>query len=60
MNDVEKRSQPINFVQFARQSRRQIEAEAVDVHFQHPVTQAVHNELQDPRMAHIQVLPVPV
>ena len=33
MDDVEERRQAIHIVQFARQGGRQIEAEAVHVHF---------------------------
>ena len=54
MNDVEKSAEPVDFVQFARQRRSQIEAEAIDVHFQNPVTQAIHNQLQDAWMPHVQ------
>ena len=43
MNDVEKCPQAIDFVQLACQRSCQIEAEAVNVHFQDPVTQAVHD-----------------
>ena len=39
---------------FARQCRGQIEAEAVDVHFLDPVTQCVHDQLQNARMREIQ------
>ena len=54
MDDVEECSQAIHFVQFARQGRGQIEAEAIHVHFQHPVAQAVHDQLQHARMLHVQ------
>ncbi len=54
MDDVEKRSQTIDFVKLAGQSRSKIEAEAIDVHIQHPIPQAIHNELQDPGMPHIE------
>ena len=53
MDDVEKRSETIDFVQFARECRRKIKAEAVDVHLQHPIAQAVHDQLQDPRVTHV-------
>ena len=49
-----KRGQPVDVVQLARQGGRQIEAEAVDVHLRDPVTQAVHDELQHLRMAHVE------
>ena len=54
MDDVEERAQPVHFVQFARQGCGQIESETVDVHLQHPVAKAVHDELQHPRVAHVQ------
>jgi hypothetical protein len=38
----------------AAQHRRQVEAEAVDVHLLHPVAQAVHHQLQHARVAHVQ------
>ena len=54
MDDVEERAQLVHLVQLARQRAGQIEAEAVDVHFQHPVAQAVHDELQHARMPHVE------
>ena len=56
MDDVEERREPVDVVQLARQRRRQIEAEAVDVHLGDPVAQAVHDELQHLRMAHVQAV----
>ena len=56
MNDVEEGGQPIDIVQLARQRGGQIEAEAVDVHLRHPVAQAVHDQLQHLRMAHVQAV----
>ena len=41
-------------MQLARQGGGQIEAEAVDVHLLHPVPQAVHDQLQHLRMAHVE------
>ena len=46
MNDVEECAELVDVVQFPRQCRRQVEPEPVDVHLQHPVPQAVHDELQ--------------
>ncbi len=54
LDQVEERRQPIDVVQLARQRRRQVEAEAVDVHLEHPVAQAVHDELQHVRVPHVQ------
>ena len=54
LNDVEERRQPIDVVQLARQRRREVEAEAVDVHVDDPVAQAVHDQLQHVRVPHVQ------
>ena len=54
VNDVEECPEPIHLVQLARQRRREVEAKTVDVHVEHPVTQAVHDELQHARMHHIE------
>ena len=54
VNDVEEGPQLVHVVQLAGQGAGQIEAEAVDVHLQHPVAQAVHDQLQHPRVAHVQ------
>ncbi len=56
VNDVEERRQPIDVVELARQRRRQVEAEAVDVHLLHPVAQRVHHQLQRVRMPHVQAV----
>ena len=39
---------------YAIRSYYEIEAEAVHVHFQHPVAQGVHDQLEHARMAHVQ------
>ena len=54
MNDVEERAELVDLVQLARQRAGEIEAEAVDVHLDDPVAQAVHDELQHARVAHVQ------
>ena len=54
MNDVEERPQLVDGMQLTSQCARQIEAEPVDVHLVHPVPQAVHDELQHARAAHVQ------
>ena len=54
MDDVEEGSQPVHGKQFAGQGAGEIEAEAVHVHFEHPVAQAVHDQLQHARMDHVQ------
>ena len=52
--DVEEGAEPVDLMQFARQGRGQIEAEAVDVHLQHPVAQRVHDQLQHARMLQVE------
>ena len=54
VDDVEECGEAVDVVQLARQRGGQIEAEAVHVHLQHPVAQAVHDELEHLRMAHVQ------
>ena len=54
MDDVEERGEPVALVQLARKRRGQVEAEAVDVHLQRPVPQAVHDQLQHARMHHVE------
>ena len=54
MNDLEKCAQAVDLVEFAGEGRCQIEAETVDVHFKNPITQAVHDELQHARVAHVE------
>jgi hypothetical protein len=46
LDDVEERRQPIDVVELARERGGEVEAEAVDVHLEHPVAEAVHDELQ--------------
>ena len=40
----------------ARQSRRQIEAKPVNVHFEHPIAQRIHDQLQHVGMAHVETV----
>ena len=54
MDDVEEGAQAVDLEQLAGQRAGQVEAEAVDVHLEHPVAQAVHDELQDVRVGHVQ------
>jgi hypothetical protein len=56
LDEVEKRRQPVDGVQLARQRRCQIESEPVDVHLGHPVPKRVHDELQHVRMPHVQAV----
>ena len=54
VDDVEECAELVHFVQFAGERAGQIEPEPVDVHFRDPVSQAVHDQLQHARMAHVQ------
>ena len=54
MNDVEKCPEPVDFMQFAGKRGGKVEAEAIHVHLQSPVAQAVHDQLENARMLHIQ------
>ena len=56
LDEVEERRQPVDGVQLAGQRRRQVEAEAVDVHLGHPVAQAVHDQLQHVGVAHVEAV----
>ena len=59
MDDVEKRAQAIHLPEFPREGAGQIETEAVDVHFQHPVAERVHDELEDAGVGDIQGVSTP-
>ena len=54
VNDVEEGAQLVDGIKLAGQSARQVEAETIDVHFDDPIAQAIHDELQDARMHHVQ------
>ena len=54
MDDVEEGAEAVDLEQLAGQGAGQVEAEAVDVHLADPVPQAVHHELEDDRLGHIQ------
>ena len=54
LDDVEERGEPVDVVQGAGERRREVEAEAVDVHLDDPVPEAVHHELQHVRVPHVQ------
>jgi hypothetical protein len=51
---MSKKAPAVDRVQLARQRRSQVEAEAVDVHLQHPVAQRVHDQLQHARVLHVE------
>src|SRR5258706_15471629 len=54
MDDVEECAQAIYCMQFARERGGKIESEAVHVHLQNPVAQTIHDQLQNPRMLHVE------
>src|SRR6185369_15328628 len=54
MDDIEKRAEPVNVKKLARQSGGKIEAKTVDVHLRDPIAQAVHDQLEHPRMGHVE------
>src|SRR6202034_1282786 len=54
VNDVEKRAEAIDIVKFAGKGAGKIESEAIDVHFEDPVAEAVHDHLQDARVGHVE------
>ena len=54
LDHVEERRQPVDVVQRARERRREVEPEPVDVHLEHPVAEAVHEQLQHVRVPHVQ------
>ena len=60
VDDVEEGAEPVDLVQLARERGGEVEAEAVDVHLQHPVAQAVHDQLSVRGCSMFSVLPVPV
>ena len=53
MNDIKKATHPIDAVELASQRTGEIEPKPIDMHLGHPISQAVHQHLQDSRMSHI-------
>ena len=47
MNNIEKGTQAVHLPEFPRQGAGQIEPESVHMHFLHPVSKRVHDELED-------------
>ncbi len=43
LDEVEERGEPIDLVELARERRREVEAEPVDVHLRHPVAERIHD-----------------
>ena len=57
LHELEERRQPVDVVELAGQRRREVEAEAVDVHLGHPVAQRVHDQLQRVGVADVEAVP---
>ncbi len=57
LHQVEERRQPVHLVELPGQGRREVEAEAVDVHLGDPVPQRVHDQLEHVRGPHEQRVP---
>ncbi len=54
---VEEAAARVEAVRLPPEDRAEIEAEAVDVHLEHPVAQGIHDHLQHARMARVQRIP---
>ena len=54
VDDIEKRAEAIDLPQLAGERAGEIEAEAIDVHFQHPIAQRIHDELQRARVRDVE------
>jgi hypothetical protein len=59
VNDIEKRAEFVHLVELPGQGAGQIETKPVDVHFQDPVSKAVHDHLQHPGVGHVQGVAAP-
>ena len=53
----EEAAQAVHGLELACQGRSQVEAEPVDVHLLHPVAEAVHDQLERARVAHVEAVP---
>ena len=54
MDDVEEGREPVDLVELARQRRREVEAEPVDVALDHEVAERVHDQPQHRRMHRVE------
>ena len=59
VDHVEEGAEPVDVVELAGEGGCQVEAEAVHVHLEDPVAQAVHDELEDAGMGHVERVPAP-
>ncbi len=56
LHQLEEGGEAVHLVELAREGRRQVEAEPVHVHLEHPVPQRIHDELQRVRIADVQAV----
>ena len=56
LHQIEEGRQPVDVVELPGQRGGQVEAEAVDMHFQHPVPQRVHDQLQRVRVPRVETV----
>ena len=56
LDEIEERAEAVDVVQLPGECRREVETESVDVHLLDPVPQAVHDQLQYVRVAHVQAV----
>src|SRR4051812_17027558 len=54
MNDFKESVKFVNAEMVARQGARQIETKTVHMHFEHPIAQTVHHELESARMQQVE------
>ena len=59
LDDVEEGPQTVHVVELPGKDGRQVETEAVHVHLPHPVPEAVHNQLDRPRVEHVEAVARP-
>ena len=59
MDNIEKRAQLVDLMQFPRERTAQVEAKTVHVHLVYPVTQRIHNQLQHVWRLHVERVPAP-
>jgi len=57
VDQVEERGEPVDRVELPGQRRGEVEAEAVDVHLEHPVPQRVHDQPQGLVRADVEAVP---
>src|SRR5690606_2193631 len=58
-HEVEEGAELAGLMQLAGEGGRKVETEAVDMHFLDPVSQAVHDDLEDPGMLRVQGISAP-